>query len=72
MTDELFSVRGKRVLVTGGTSGIGRMIVDGLAERGARIFTCSRKQASVDAVVSELSANSSKDAMGAGSFITLG
>lgn len=54
MADELFSVEGKRCFVTGGTSGIGRMIVDGLAERGARVFTCSRKQASVDAVVQEL------------------
>ena len=54
MTDELFSVRGKRVFVTGGTSGIGRMITEGLAERGARVYTCSRKQASVDSVVKEL------------------
>ncbi len=54
MTDELFSVAGKRVLVTGGASGIGKMITTGLAERGARIFTCSRKQASLDALSAEL------------------
>ena len=55
MADELFSVRGKRVFVTGGTSGIGRMITEGLAERGARVFTCSRKQAAVEALLKELS-----------------
>lgn len=54
MTDELFSVKGKRVFLTGGTSGIGRMIAEGLAERGAQIFTCSRKQAAVDSLVKEL------------------
>lgn len=54
MTDELFSVAGKRIFVTGGASGIGRMITDGLAERGAKIFTCSRKQSALDELVSEL------------------
>ena len=54
MTDELFSVAGKRIFITGGASGIGRMITDGLAERGARIFTCSRKQAALDELVTEL------------------
>lgn len=54
MADELFSVAGKRVFITGGASGIGRMISEGLAERGARVFTCSRKQASLDELVGEL------------------
>ncbi len=54
MTDELFSVAGKRVFITGGASGIGGMISAGLAERGARIFTCSRKQESLDALVKSL------------------
>ena len=54
MADDLFSVQGKRVFVTGGASGIGRMISEGLAERGAKVFTCSRKQASLDELVAEL------------------
>jgi NAD(P)-dependent dehydrogenase (short-subunit alcohol dehydrogenase family) len=54
MTDELFSVAGKRVFITGGASGIGRMISEGLAERGARVFTCGRKQPALDALVDEL------------------
>src|SRR5688572_17890642 len=48
MTDELFSVAGKRVFITGATSGIGRMIGEGLAERGAR------KQAALDDLLAEL------------------
>jgi NAD(P)-dependent dehydrogenase (short-subunit alcohol dehydrogenase family) len=54
MNDELFSVRGKRFFVTGGASGIGRMITEGLAERGARVFTCGRKQAALDTLLAEL------------------
>jgi NAD(P)-dependent dehydrogenase (short-subunit alcohol dehydrogenase family) len=53
MTDELFSVQGKRVFVTGGASGVGRMISQGLAQRGARVFTCGRKQESIDSLLSE-------------------
>jgi NAD(P)-dependent dehydrogenase (short-subunit alcohol dehydrogenase family) len=54
MADELFSVAGKRVFITGGASGIGKMISTGLAERGARVFTCSRKQSALDELVAEL------------------
>jgi NAD(P)-dependent dehydrogenase (short-subunit alcohol dehydrogenase family) len=54
MTDELFSVQGKRFFVTGGASGVGRMITEGLAERGARVFTCGRKQESISELLSEL------------------
>ncbi|MGD8858998.1 MAG: SDR family oxidoreductase [Myxococcales bacterium] len=54
MADDLFSIEGKRIFLTGGASGIGRMISEGLAERGARIFTCSRKQESLDDLVSSL------------------
>jgi NAD(P)-dependent dehydrogenase (short-subunit alcohol dehydrogenase family) len=52
--DELFSIRGKRIFVTGGASGIGRMISEGLASRGARVFTCGRKQESIDVLLREL------------------
>jgi NAD(P)-dependent dehydrogenase (short-subunit alcohol dehydrogenase family) len=53
MADQLFSIEGKRIFVTGGASGVGRMISEGLAERGARVFTCSRKQASLDDLLAE-------------------
>lgn len=55
MTDQLFSIQGKRVLLTGGAAGIGRMLTDGLADRGAKIFTVSRKKDALDAMAAELS-----------------
>jgi NAD(P)-dependent dehydrogenase (short-subunit alcohol dehydrogenase family) len=39
----LFDVSGKRVLVTGGTSGIGLMIARGFVEAGATTYVASRK-----------------------------
>ncbi|MET0727596.1 MAG: SDR family oxidoreductase [Acidimicrobiales bacterium] len=51
----LFEVSGKRVVVTGGGSGIGMMIATGFVEAGASVIIASRKEASLKAVTDELS-----------------
>ena len=47
MSDKV-SLRGKRILVTGGTTGIGRATVKLLAAEGARIVTFGRHQPELD------------------------
>jgi NAD(P)-dependent dehydrogenase (short-subunit alcohol dehydrogenase family) len=50
-------IGGKAVLVTGGTSGIGRAIALGMAQAGARVMAGSTNPAKVDAIRKELGAD---------------
>lgn len=54
MTYPKFSLEGKRALVFGGTSGIGRSIALGLAEAGADVVPVSRRAEEVAKTASEL------------------
>lgn len=52
---ELFSVRDKTVLVTGGSRGIGQMIARTFVEAGARVCIAARNSAEAEATAKELS-----------------
>jgi len=51
----LFSIKGKVALVTGGSRGIGEMIAAGFLIRGARVYISSRKAEVCDATAKRLS-----------------
>jgi NAD(P)-dependent dehydrogenase (short-subunit alcohol dehydrogenase family) len=53
-TSKLFSLEGKVALVTGGSRGIGKMIVEGFLAQGATVYISSRKRDVCDAVAQEL------------------
>lgn len=50
----LFSVKGRVALVTGGSAGIGRMIATGLAAAGARVYICARGAEKVAKAAAEM------------------
>ncbi|GFG65183.1 short-chain dehydrogenase [Mycobacterium kubicae] len=54
---ELFSLRGKRALVTGGSSGIGKKVALAYAEAGAQVAVAARNRRALDEVVDEISAS---------------
>ncbi|MEI9891785.1 MAG: SDR family NAD(P)-dependent oxidoreductase [Caulobacteraceae bacterium] len=58
MSDPLFDITGKIALVTGGTSGIGRMIAQGLVARGVKTYVAGRDPARAKATAAEIASAS--------------
>jgi NAD(P)-dependent dehydrogenase (short-subunit alcohol dehydrogenase family) len=64
--DELFDLSGRVALIVGGTRGIGRAAVDGLARRGASVAVVARTAEDAARVAAEVEAATGRHAMGAG------
>ncbi len=50
------NLKGKRAIVTGGSRGIGKAVIDNFVDAGMKIATCARGQASIDASLSHWNA----------------
>lgn len=61
---ELFDLTGRVAIVTGSTKGIGRAMVQGLAEAGASVVISSRKQELCDRVAAEVAASTGSESFG--------
>ncbi len=53
--DDLFSLKGRVVLITGGSRGIGKMIAEGFVRGGVKTYISARKADACEATAKELS-----------------
>lgn len=65
LTQKRFSFRGKTVVITGGSRGLGLEMARIFAAEGARLAICSRNVTQVKEAVAELGAGGAVDVMGA-------
>ncbi|KAF8162713.1 hypothetical protein B0H34DRAFT_794499 [Crassisporium funariophilum] len=52
--ESLFKVTGKIVLVTGGGSGIGKMMATGFAQNGSKVYIAARKEAQLKEAINDI------------------
>ncbi|HKG10671.1 MAG TPA: glucose 1-dehydrogenase [Gaiellaceae bacterium] len=62
----LFDLSGKTAIVTGGGTGIGRQMADGLAEAGANLVLCARKAERCEEAAAEIAEQRGVRALGLG------
>lgn len=63
--DDIFSLKGRTALVTGGATGIGRMAAEALVRAGAKVYIASRKRDACEAVAKELEVHGEAVGLGA-------
>src|SRR5437868_15522450 len=68
--ESLFSLAGKTALVTGGATGIGRMIAEALVRAGADVIIASRKQEACDECAAWLNRQKAGTATGMGADLS--
>ena len=56
-----FSLQDRVAVVSGGSDGIGRMIVHGYVDAGAKVVIAARTQEKIDSVVAEVEAGAGED-----------
>src|SRR3954468_3974090 len=61
---ELFDLSGRVAVVTGGGTGIGRQMAEGLAEMGADLVLCARNAERCEAAAEEIAAATGVRALG--------
>jgi short-subunit dehydrogenase len=54
---ELFDLTGKTAIITGGSRGIGKEMAEGLAQAGANLMLCARREEWLNETVYEFRAN---------------